>query len=128
MLYGTRRRRGSCGCRPGVMCFQRTTTTEEQALCSDLATKQRNVEKARDHENLARLHRDRRDLACSSTANSFEESDDFGWKQSDKFNRTEYESVWKSTGASGARVVRNRHRHAIERTRRNILMSTQVQV
>ena len=105
-----------------------TTTTEEQALCSDLATKQRNVEKARDHENLARLHRDRRDLACSSTANSFEESDDFGWKQRDAFNRTEYESVWKSTGASGARVVRNRHRHAIERTRRNILMSTQVQV
>ena len=46
-----------------------TTTTEEELLCSDLATKQRNVEKARDHENLARLHRDRRDLACSSTAN-----------------------------------------------------------
>ena len=83
-----------------------TTTAEEQALCSDLATKQRNVEKARDHEALARLHRDRRDLACSSKANSFEESDDFGWKQKDKYNRTEYKcrlpgSVYRGEGPYG---------------------------
>ena len=88
------------------------TTTAEELLCSDLATKQRAVEKARDHENLARLHRDRRDLACSSTANSFEESDDFGWKQKDAFNRTEYESVWKSTGASGAEEPASPRRRA----------------
>ena len=89
-----------------VCASNTTTTTADELLCSDLATKQRNVEKARDHENLARLHRDRRDLACSSTANSFEESDDFGWKQKDAFNRTEYKcrlpgSVYRGEGPYG---------------------------
>ena len=89
-----------------VCASNTTTTTAEELLCSDLATKQRAVEKARDHENLARLHRDRRDLACSSTANSFEESDDFGWKQKDAFNRTEYKcrlpgSVYRGEGPYG---------------------------
>ena len=83
-----------------------TTPAAEEAKCSELSTAIRSLEMAQEDEALAAKHRDRRDLACSSRANSFEASDDFGWKQQDYLNRTEYKcalpgSVYGGEGPFG---------------------------